>query len=114
MISKELKVNVGDTVLYCISNRTLPQITKVIKVTPTGRIRIELHPDLQFDKYGRRMSSDIWSHSYIEVPTAEKLQEIKEKTFIEKTKFKMRDDIEISYDQAVAIMEILKGGNLNE
>ena len=114
-MNKELNVKVGDIVLYHYrtwGNR-LPSITRVAKVTPTGRIRVELYPDEQFNKYGRRMGGDSWSRSYIEVPTAEELQEVKEKIFIRRLVYKLRDEVkedDISYEQAVAIDGILKAG----
>ena len=118
-MNKELKVNVGDTVLYYYGSswaNKIPAITKVAKITPTGRIRVELDPDIQFDKYGRRMGGSSWHYSYINVPTDEKLQEIKEKTFVRKTLQRMDNcnESNITYKQAVAIMAILEGGGSDE
>ena len=118
-MSKELSVKVGDIVLYyngSFYKNDLPIITKVAKITPTGRIRIEYSPSRQFDKYGLEMGSNSWRRSSIEVPTAEKLQEIKKRTFIRRTIRKMRDCEErnISYEQAVSIMKLLKGGSGDE
>lgn len=111
-----LKVNVGDTVLYYHGSswaNKIPAITKVAKITPTGRIRVELYPSEQFNKYGNLLGGDSWNISRIEVPSAEKLQEVREKTFIRRTVQKMNacNEGNISYEQAVAIMEILKGGD---
>lgn len=113
-MNKELKVKVGDTVL-CYSGASwrneIPVIAEVIKVTPTGRIRISHSPTVQYDKYGNRMGGDCWSRPYIEVPTEERLQEVKEKRFIRRTIYKMRECKEdsLSYEQAKVIMGILKG-----
>lgn len=118
-MNRELKVNVGDTVLYYSGsfwNDNIPKITKVTRITPTGRIRIELYSDVQFDKYGRIMGGDSWGRARLEIPTAEKLQEVKQKLFIRRTIRKLDDCNEenISYNQAVAIMAILEGGKPDE
>ena len=114
-MTKELKVNVGDTVLYYHGSpwaNKIPAITKVAKITPTGRIRVELYPSEQFNKYGNRLGGDSWNKPRIKVPSAEELQEVKEKTFIRRTVQKMNacKEDNISYKQAVDIMAILKGG----
>lgn len=116
---KELNVKVGDTVFY--HRRTwgnvLPEITKVVKITPTGRIKIESCPGMQFDKYGNAMGRDTWPRGYLEVPTAEKVREVKEKYFIRKLIHYLHDEVhesDISYEQAVAIDGILKAGEADE
>ena len=117
---KELNVKVGDTVLYhhgSTYGHRLPAITKVAKITPTGRIRVELYPSEQFDKYGKRMGNTSWSRPYLEVPTDERLQEVAKKTFIRRLVQKLQSKVteeNISYEQAVAIDEILKDGVANE
>ena len=114
-MNKELNVKVGDVVLYYYGNpwsEKHPVITKVAKITPTGRIRVERSIEEQFDKYGKKMGCcSGWSRPYIKVPTAEELQEVKEKNFIKDVIQKMHDVKNISYDQAVAIDGILKVGD---
>lgn len=61
----ELKVKVGDELLYTYSagGTIREKIVKVIKVTLTGRIRIDAD-DSQYDKYGERMGKyNIWNDS---------------------------------------------------
>lgn len=117
-MNKELNVKVGDIVLYYYGNpwsEKHPVITKVAKITPTGRIRVERSIEEQFDKYGKKMGCyGGWSRPYLEVPTDERLQELKEKNFINNVIQKMHDVKNISYEQAVAIDEILEGGVSNE
>lgn len=118
-MNKELKVKAGDAVLYyngSFYKNDLPIITKVKKVTPTGRIRVEYSPSKQFDKYGWEIGSNTWRRTNIEVPTAEKLQEVKKRIFIRKTIRQMQscEESNISYEQAVAIMKVLKGGGGDE
>lgn len=112
-MNEVLNVKVGDTVLLYMNTwkNVSPIITTVIKITPTGRIRIEHLPSSQFDKYGNMLGRDAWSSAYIEIPTAEKLQEVKEKKFVRKVVNYLRNEVresDISYKQAVAIMNILK------
>lgn len=54
---KELKVKVGDKVIVS-SGWIEDRLATVTKITPTGRIRIDVFNDIQFDKYGREMGCD--------------------------------------------------------
>lgn len=56
---EELKVKVGDKVLYnyWTFGGAIERIETVTRVTPTGRIRIE-GSSSQFDKYGREMGTE--------------------------------------------------------
>lgn len=114
-MNEELNVKVGDEVLYQ-SMRTynlVEMIVKVVKVTPTGRIKIAGH-DGQYDKYGRIMGhKDTWSPgSYIKIPTEEDYKRIKENSAISKALSLMdaKNKQNLSYEQAVKIIEILNGG----
>lgn len=62
---EELKVKVGDKLIYhSYGFNKIEKIATVIKVTPTGRIRIDCN-DSQYDKYGKIMGhSFIFNNSY--------------------------------------------------
>ena len=78
----ELKVNVGDKLLYSYgySYNRVEKIVTVTKVTPTGRIRIDFN-DKQYDKFGNEMGrKDIWSsYSSLSVLTDKDFERIKKK-----------------------------------
>lgn len=69
----ELKLKIGDKVLITNGLPTEDKIGTVIKITPTGRIKLDIYTDYQFDKYGRQMGNrDIWSRSKsIRIPDKE-------------------------------------------
>lgn len=115
-MSEELNVKVGDFVLYqwgYVHNR-VEKIVKVVKITPTGRIRIE-GCDEQYDKYGRQMGNkDRWScGSHIRIPTDDDYKRIKENSAISKALLLIssKNKQNLSYEQAVKIIEILKETN---
>ena len=51
-------------------------VATIIKVTPTGRVRIDLNPNLQFDSDGRMMGGDGWHTHWIEHGFEDELEEI--------------------------------------
>lgn len=109
---EELKVKVGDKVLYrCSSwgNKT-ERIETVTRVTPTGRIRIEGR-DCQFDKYGDEIIGSTWSaRAHLSIPTDEDYKRIRENEAISKAQYLM-EKAKLTYEQAVKIIEILEVQN---
>lgn len=108
---EELKVKVGDKVLYnyWTFGGNIERIETVIRVTPTGRIRIE-GSSSQFDKYGREMGSDSYrSGASLSIPTEEDYKRIKENTVISKaiSLIKKLNKKTLPYDKAVKIVDIL-------
>lgn len=76
----ELNVKVGDKVLlisgYVYSR--CERIATVVKITPTGRIKID-GSDVYFDKYGEEMGrKNAWRpKDYIKIPKEEDYQRLK-------------------------------------
>lgn len=114
-MNKELKVKVGDEVLYCApsfySHETIATVTKV---TPTGRIRID-KSHAQFDKYGRQMGEpSLYGRGHIYLLTEEKREHLFQENEISKCKRmfeKMKNNL--TYAQAKDILNVLSGGNKN-
>lgn len=111
-MNNELKVKVGDKVLYQYNSwgKGVERIKTVKKVTPTGRIRIE-GMDSQFDKYGREMGGDVWSgHAFLSIPTEKDYKRIEENAVISKALSLVKDLSRktLSYDKAIKIVEILE------
>lgn len=109
----ELNVKVGDKVLLSGGSplNRVEEIREVIKVTPTGRIRIS-GSGSQFDKYGREMGSrDLWNSSYyIFVPTEEDIERVKKNNAIKKA-VSLCGEVNkknITYEQAEKLIEILE------
>ncbi len=92
----------GDTVIVSTCFRKC--IRKVDKITPTGKIRVGnfLFTD------GRCKSGDVWHYTTLEEPTEEKLREIREESTINKALAEMQVAKDITYEQARAILDILK------
>lgn len=105
---EELKVKVGDKVLYNHWHfGTTEEIVTVTKVTPTGRIRIDFC-DTQFDKYGRQIGKrDSYSNSSISIPTEEDYKRIMQRRVISKAESLMKNT-KVTYEQAVEIIKILE------
>lgn len=110
---EELKVKVGDKLLYTHSSRGVKKekIVEVIKVTPTGRIRIN-NDNSQYDKYGNKMGDhDIWAgYSRLRKPTEEDYIRIKENNVIAKAK-KVLQNIrleDLTYEKALKIIEMFE------
>lgn len=104
---KELKVKVGDKVLYSYwtFHGILERIETVKRVTPTGRIRI-CGSSSQFDKYGFEMGA---GDAVLSIPTDEDYKRIKENTIISKaiSLVEKLNKKTLPYDKAVKIVEIL-------
>lgn len=109
----ELKVKVGDKLLYTHSSRGVirEKIVEVVKVTPTGRIRIN-DDDSQYDKYGDKMGDrDVGSgYTHLSKPTEEDYIRIKENNIIAKAKvilqnIRLKD---ITYEKALKIIEMFE------
>ena len=109
----ELKVNVGDKLLYNYgySYNRVEKIVTVTKVTPTGRIRIDDN-DEQYDKYGYEMGNkDRWScRSTLSIPKDEDFERIKKNNAINEALNIIRklDRNSIDYDKALKIIAIFK------
>ena len=109
----ELKVNVGDKLLYSYgySYNRVEKIVTVTKVTPTGRIRIA-HNDEQYDKYCCEMGKkDRWScRSSLSIPTEEDFERIKKNYAINKALYiigKINKN-NLDYDKALRIIKIFE------
>ena len=109
----ELKVNVGDKLLYSYgySYNRVEKIVTVTKVTPTGRIRIDYN-DEQYDKYGCEMGKkDRWScRSSLSIPTEEDFDRIKKNYAINKALYIIRkiNKDNLDYDKALIIIKIFE------
>lgn len=107
----ELKVKAGDELLYTYSagGTTREKIVKVIKVTPTGRIRIDADK-FQYNKYGDRMGEySAWSGGrWLRKPTEEDYIRIKTNNTIAKAKVILQNiKIEdLTYEGALQIIEM--------
>lgn len=109
----ELKVNVGDKLLYSCgySHNHFEKIVTVTKVTQTGRIRIDYN-DEQYDKYGREMGKkDMCScRSSLSIPTEEDFERIKKNYAINKA-LNIIGKINkgnLDYDKALRIIKIFE------
>ena len=109
-MQEELKVEVGEEVLYCpASYSRIEKIAVVTRVTPTGRIKID-KSDRTFNQYGRSMGNSGWRGNYfIYKLTPEKKKELMEKEVIHKclARFEECKD-NLSYEQAKKILRILE------
>lgn len=111
-MKSEINVKPGDYVLYqskYISACT-EEIVKVLKVTPTGRIRIEGHNE-QFNKYGMPMGkTETYHHVCIKTLTEDDRKRVEENSAISEALMLMnlKNEKNLSYRQAVEIIRILK------
>ena len=96
-------VKVGDKVILS-SRFNDDRIATVEKITPKGFIKIG---NSLFYQDGRERSSG-WYTSHIKLATEKEIEEIERKTFCKKVLRELHDLKEITYDQAVKVMEILK------
>lgn len=104
-------LNVGDKVV--LVNRTGGLIvTTIIKITPTGRVRVKYNPSVFFDKHGNEMSQDIWGHSMYLRPWTKELEEYIIQAQLErdarKTAKQLVADTMLTYEQSMAIIKILE------
>lgn len=113
----ELNVKVGDKVLlrYSAYCKQYEKIVEVVKVTPTGRIKVS-GVNVQFDKYGQRMGRDFCSEFYeISFVTEEQIIEFMErqrKSSIINKAVKMCQKVNekgLTYEQALKIINVFDG-----
>lgn len=110
---EELKVKVGDNLLLRITGwNNTEKIVHVVKVTPTGRIRISGFSDLQFDKYGNKIGRDCFSTTRytLKIPNEEDYKRVREQNTINEAynllkNIKLED---IDYDTACHLIELIK------
>ena len=82
-------LKVGDEVLYIGGSymSKIERIAKIIKITPTGRFRIDYNPEIQFNKLGYEMTKiDGWGSSRATIIplTEEKREELRKVSTIRK------------------------------
>lgn len=108
---KRLDVKVGDTVI--LHDKYGNCITKIIKITPTGIIRVVANKYLQFHPDGSERGGDTWNQHTISIPTDEEIKAIKDRAIIKTVVNYMHKVNDITIDQAKAIWNILhsKGEN---
>ena len=112
MCEKEiLNVRPGDVViLHSGYPYRKEELQTVVKVTPTGRIRVSGCDD-QFDKYGRRMGYPGYGLGvYIQVATQEDIKRVSENKIIDRgyriiQKVKKAD---ITYESALQIIKLFE------
>lgn len=108
--TKVLNVRAGDVVLLCWGYPyRKEELRTVVKVTPTGRIRIS-DSDEQFDKYGRRMGSRSYGKGvYIQAATQEDIKRVTENEAIDRAYRIMQrvKKADITYESALQIIKLL-------
>lgn len=97
---KDLKA--GDKVI--VSSRWHRTIQTVDKVTPTGRINIGA---TVYDNTGRERGSQSWSYGKLEQATPEAIEKIRRDKIIKEALNTAREVKTLTYEQAVAILNIL-------
>ena len=108
----ELNVKVGDKVLFTsvFQGKTAEKITKVTRITPTGRIRVEIAPEIMFTKCGHEMGRQhgLYTARCISALTPEKEKEIREREILNTCKraFDLCKD-KLTVKQATDILKIL-------
>lgn len=106
----ELNLKIGDEVLITNGLPTEDKIGTVIKITPTGRIKLDIYTDYQFDKYGRQMGNrDIWSRSKsIRIPDKKDYNRVHKNEIIGHIYSKIKQtNIQNFYDTNINTLEIL-------
>ncbi len=108
-MNDKLNVKVGDKVIYHPSGSCARKsIATISKITPTGRIKIS-GSMTQYDATGREMGNTrAWSSTRISEATEELIQEIEQQIVIDNCLRRISSIKEITYDQAVEILNILK------
>lgn len=114
---EELNVKVGDKLLFTsiFQGTRTEKITKVIKVTPTGRIRVEIAPEIQFNKDGseRGRLRGIYTLRSLSILTPEKEKELNEAAVIRRCRA-VFDKTDLTYKQAQRILSILRADEENK
>lgn len=95
----------GDNVYYKNSYNTVI-ITKIVKITPTGKVRLD-NDDL-LDSIGHRRSTGLWGSSYYIFPITPEIIEHVEKASMLKH-IKEFDFSKLSLDKMKEIMRIVGG-----
>lgn len=106
----ELKLKIGDKVLITNGLPTEDKIGTVTKITPTGRIKLDIYTDYQFDRYGRQMGNrDIWSRSKsIRIPDKEDYNRVHKNEIVGHIYSKIKQvNIQNFYDTNINTLEIL-------
>lgn len=108
-------LNVGDKVVVDTGAGGLA-VTNIIKITPTGRVRVKRNPSIFFDKYGKEMTKyDYWSmcsRMFLRPWTKELEEYIIQKRLEQdarKAAKKLVADTALTYEQSMAIIKILEG-----
>lgn len=114
----ELNVKAGDKVLlrYSAYCKQYEKIVEVVKVTPTGRIKVS-GLDVQFDKYGQKMGNRGFCSEFYQISSVseEQIIEIVErqrKSAIVNKAVKMCQKVSeksLTYEQAIKIISIFDG-----
>lgn len=106
----ELKLKIGDKVLITNGLPTEDKIGTVTKITPTGRIKLDIYTDYQFDRYGRQMGNrDIWSRSKsIRIPDKEDYNRVHKNKIVGHIYSKIDQlNTQNLYDTNISTLEIL-------
>lgn len=111
----ELNVKIGDKVLlrYSAYCKQYEKIVEVVKVTPTGRIKVS-GLDVQFDKYGQKMGNRSFCSEFYQISsvTEEQIIEIEEnqkKNSIINKAYRLCQKVNeksLTYEQALKIIDI--------
>lgn len=114
----ELNVKVGDKVLlrYSAYCKQYEKIVEVIKVTPTGRIKVS-GLNVQFNKYGQRMRNRGFCSEFYEISsiTEEQIIEFMERqrknSIINKAVkiCQKASEKSLTYEQALKIISVFDG-----
>ena len=116
-MSDKLNVKEGDKIIvvksgYCVNKKT---VSTVLRVTPTGRIKVKGYEYYQFDKFGQAMGKHaVWDRvPYLEPYSDKTEQEIKVNAYIDNCRNIMSiyagsNGLTLTYEQAKQIMKILK------
>ena len=114
-MSEKLNVKVGDKVVLSYPGSDYRVIDDVIRVTPSGRIKIARNSSKTFSAEGVEMRSDRWApRARLYILTPELEAEIHDEKVIRKCLLIMHKTQKITYEQAAAIMEILKAATPSE
>ena len=106
----ELKLKIGDKVLITNGLPTEDKIGTVTKITPTGRTKLDIYTDYQFDRYGRQMGNrDIWSRSKsIRIPDKEDYNRVHKNEIVGHIYSKINQlNTQNLYDTNISTLEIL-------
>ena len=105
---KELKV--GDKVF--VGHRDYYEVSVVEKITPTGFIKVN---ENLYNENGYLRGGDVWTRTHLIRWSQEEEGKLRREKYIKAVLRKLTDlkDGDITYDQALLIMNILKNNNEN-